>query len=138
MRPGHADERDVAERIASAIRAHYARSTGPDGAPPDYRFAVTRASPDGSEFTLNLTFKAGSHYCCFEAGCHLGLFEADDWRRIRACLRREGIAPEAPIVIRAVHVVVEEGAVATRYPVKTLPEHQAWTYGVGPFEEPVA
>jgi hypothetical protein len=99
--------------ITPIFAEHLARNRGPDPANPDRRqppeYGIA-AQLDGSVVDLRLTFLRGRAYCCYEAGCHLGLTGGKRWNGFRKALADCGIAAPARIELR-VEVVVEDGAI---------------------------
>jgi hypothetical protein len=105
-----------------------------------YGVRVDEITPDGSEFDLTLTFKAGKRYCCPELGCHIGYSEVDWWRRLREVMRGLGLARTPPMTIRTLRVVVESGArleCLTDFGRGKLrsDESEGFTYEAGPLAE---
>jgi hypothetical protein len=101
--------------ITPALAAMLARNRGLDPRAPetwgDRQGGVdygVRAALDGGVVEFELTFRAGSPYCCMEWGCHLGLLESR-WTRLRLSLTEHGIEPP-PCLELHLTVVVEDGA----------------------------
>jgi hypothetical protein len=97
--------------ITPALAALLASNRGPDPRAPDRRgrpdYGV-RAALDGEVVELELTFRAGSQYCCMEWGCHLGLW-GDRWSRLRLALSEHGVDPPPRLEVRLT-VEIEDGA----------------------------
>jgi hypothetical protein len=89
----------------------FAGNAAAKGSPDYYGIAVSRVCRSGSAIKLDftLTFKRGRRYCCFEDGCHHGLFQKASWKRLRRILRREGWTVPTPLEI-ALRGRVRKGA----------------------------
>jgi hypothetical protein len=74
--------------------------------PPDYGVSATL---DGGLINLDLTFRAGSAYCCREWGCHLTLYHGKRWDWLRRELAARGVSVPDRLELRLA-VVVEAGA----------------------------
>lgn len=104
------------------------------GGPGYYGVEVDNLSPDGSEFDLTLTFKAGVRYCCIEHGCHIPLHNG--WlKKVRERLRATGIEDVPPITHRKLHVVVEQGAIVDDLNHNPCSHESRQEYDEGPFHE---
>lgn len=82
----------------------------PWGGPGYYGVRVVTVAPDAAEVELEVTFRAGVTYCCFEPNCHFPHYE-HGWQRLRECLDRHGLAHLPLPVIRTFRGVIEAGAV---------------------------
>src|SRR5262245_15441450 len=84
----------VAVDVTPVFASYFARNRGPVPGdpearqPPDYGVL---ASLDGDRIDLALTFRAGSAYCCYEAGCHLDLLTGKRWEWLRRELSVRGL-----------------------------------------------
>jgi hypothetical protein len=102
----------VAVDVTPVFAAYFARNLGPVPGDPEARQAPdygVSATLDGAVIDLELTFRAGSAYCCYEWGCHLALYDGKRW----GWLRRELAAREVPAPDRLelrLAVAVEAGA----------------------------
>lgn len=98
--------------VTPAFAAYVAGNGGPTPADPDARqrpdYGIS-ASFDGAAIDLNLTFRAGSAYCCGEWQCHFGLFRTRRWDKLRRELTILGLELPARLEVR-VDVVIEAGA----------------------------
>jgi hypothetical protein len=105
---------DLREILQSAFAAFFARNTAARGSRSYYGVAVSnvRKTRTGITFDLRLTFKQGKRYCCFEDGCHHGLFSKDSWGRVRLLLRKKGWTDPPPLKIAILRKKVEKGACA--------------------------
>jgi hypothetical protein len=99
--------------VTSVFAAYFARNQGPDPnnpeqrQPPDYGVV---ASLEGAVVALELTFRRGSAYCCYEYGCHLNLYSSRSWEWLRRELEERKIVVPPRLELRLT-VVVKEGAV---------------------------
>jgi hypothetical protein len=126
--------------MTAAVIELLADNAGAAGNRDYYGVSIDEMAPDGSEFDLTLTFKAGNRYCCPELGCHLAYSEVDWWRRLRDIMREHGLAHTPPMTIRKLRVVVEPGACLecrTDFGRGKLrsEESEGFTYETGPFAE---
>jgi hypothetical protein len=98
--------------VTSVFAAYFARNQGPDpnkpeqAQPPDYGVV---ASLEGAIIALELTFRRGSAYCCYEYGCHLNLYSGKRWKWLRRELEVRKIVLPSRLELRLT-VVVEGGA----------------------------
>ncbi len=110
------------------------------GGPDYYGVEVVNVASDGAQFDLILTFKAGTHYCCVELGCHfsfaIGGGRKPKWiSRFRQLMKDRGFAQPGLITINNVHVIVEEGVVCEATKHLTPPNPRRYEYDDGPFFE---
>jgi hypothetical protein len=89
-----------------------AGNRGPDPSDPKHRqapaYGVT-ATLAGSVLSVELTFRSGSAYCCYEWGCHIHLFPLGKrWDGLRRLLAAHGIAAPQQMELRRT-CVIEEG-----------------------------
>lgn len=102
----------MAVDVTSAFVAYVAGNGGPTAADPNARerpeYGLS-ASFDGAAIDLNLTFRAGSAYCCGEWQCHFMLFPTRRWDKLRRELTILGLELPARLELR-VDVVIEAGA----------------------------
>src|SRR4051812_15910653 len=80
------------------------------GGPNYYGVRLENIAPDGSALDLILTFRSGERYCCPELGCHCDFRDAGYWSELREGMDTHGLGESPLPTIRAVRVVVEEGA----------------------------
>jgi hypothetical protein len=102
----------MAPDLTSTFAAHLARNQGPDPDSPDRRqvpdYGVLAGWEDGV-VSVVLTFRCGSAYCCYEAGCHVAYHSREWWVWLREELTARGV--DVPPRLRLhLEVVVEEGA----------------------------
>jgi hypothetical protein len=120
--------------VTSVFAAYFARTRGPDPNDPDHRqvpdYGVA-ASLDGNVVNLELTFRRGSAYCCYEYGCHLNLPATKRWEWLRRELANQQIAVPPRLELRLV-VVIEEGALFFDL-FKPDPTRRCW-YAFAPVE----
>lgn len=100
------------ERLEIALRRLLASNLGAGGRLDRYNLGVETLSPDGLTFDVVLGFRAGESYCCYESGCHLGLYDRVTWDQFREHLR--DIAPALHPPGLTVHRVLGEVARGTR------------------------
>jgi hypothetical protein len=99
--------------VTPVFAAYFDRNRGPDPnnfgqrQRPDYGVV---ASLEGAVVELQLTFRRGSAYCCYEYGCHLNLYNSRRWEWLRRELAKREVAMPPRLEVRLI-VVVEEGAV---------------------------
>jgi len=90
-----------------------ARNRGPDPREPGSRCAPNydvAATLEDDVLEVELTFRAGSAYCCYEWGCHVSFTPlAKRWDDLRSRLVGLGILPPVRIELRRT-VVIEKGA----------------------------
>lgn len=97
--------------VTPALLALLATNRGPDPdapdghGPPNYGM---RAVLEGEVIEVELTFRAGSPYCCMEWGCHLDML-GSRWSRLRQSLSELGIETPPRLALHLT-VVVEDGA----------------------------
>ncbi|MBX6315292.1 MAG: hypothetical protein IRY99_20630 [Isosphaeraceae bacterium] len=102
----------MAVDVTPVFLAYFARNRGPVPGdpearqPPDYGVSATL---DGGVIDLDLTFRGGSAYCCYEWGCHLGLPPGKRWDWLRRELAARGVLVPDRLELR-ITVVVEAGA----------------------------
>jgi hypothetical protein len=126
--------------LHSACVEMFARNTGSNGRRDYYEVVVSnvRSSPAVIEFDLALTFKAGERYCCFEDGCHHGLFGKESWKLLRQVLGTLGFPTDPPLLLSVLRVRVERGARASYGGLKSGDqeiEPRDYEYTSGPFSE---
>ena len=98
--------------VTPVFAAYFARNRGPvpgdpdTRRPPDYGVSATL---DGGVIALELTFRAGSAYCCSEWGCHLALPAGKRWDGLRRELAARGVPAPDRLELHLA-VVVEAGA----------------------------
>jgi hypothetical protein len=100
---------DITPILAELI----ARNRGPDPLNPNVRRAPdygVAATLEGSTLDMVLTFRSGAAYCCYEWGCHLGLFDGKRWHGLRRALAAHGVAAPPRLELQLV-CDVEDGAV---------------------------
>ena len=111
--------------VTPVFTAYFARNRGPAAndptqhVPPNYGVS---ARLDGSLVELDLTFRAGAGYCCYEWGCHLGMVQGKRWEWLRRELTARGLALPELLELR-MSVTVEAGALFFDYD-RPLPEHR--------------
>jgi len=110
------------------------------GGPDFYGVEVINVANDGCQFDLILTFKAGTHYCCVELGCHFSFAIRSRHRtrwieRFHKLMSDRGSTHLGPITINNVHVIVEEGVVCEATKHLTPPNPRRYEYDHGPFFE---
>jgi hypothetical protein len=99
--------------VTPVFAAYFGRNRGPDPndpaqrRPPDYGVG---ASLEGGVVSLEMTFRRGWAYCCYERGCHTDLPGKRRWERLRRDLEERGIAVPPRLELHLV-VAVEEDAV---------------------------
>ena len=93
------------KEMTAALTELLADNLGADGECDYYGLCIDKMTPDGSEFDLLLTFKAGNRYCCADLGCHIAYSEVDWWRRLRVIMRGFGLADAPSMTIRKVRVM---------------------------------
>jgi hypothetical protein len=102
----------VAVDVTPVFADYIARNRGPVPGDPEARqpsdHAVT-ATLDGGVIDLEMTFRSGSAYCCYEWGCHLALAEGKRWGWLRRELAARGVPAPDRLELRLA-VVVEAGA----------------------------
>jgi hypothetical protein len=99
--------------VTPVFAAYLGRNRGPVPDEPDRRQAPEygiAANLDGTTIRLELTFRRGCAYCCYEAGCHLGLFDGKRWDGLRRTLSERGIDAPPRMQLRT-EVIVEDGAI---------------------------
>lgn len=99
--------------VTPVFAAYLARNRTPVPGDPEARqpadYGVS-ATLNGGVINLELTFRAGSVYCCYEWGCHLALHSGVRWEKLRRALASHGVAVPARLKLR-LSCVIEEGAV---------------------------
>ena len=98
------------QEMTAAFIELFSGNLGAGGDRDYYGVLLDGMTPDGSDFNLTLTFKAGRRYCCAEIGCHLAYSDVHWWRELRELMRKVGLAQTPPMTIRRLRVVVESGA----------------------------
>jgi hypothetical protein len=100
--------------VTPIFAEHLARNRGPDPRDPGHRQAPDYgivASLEGDVLEVELTFRTGSAYCCYEWGCHVAFTPITKrWDDIRVWLLARGLRPPERIELRRT-VVIDEGAV---------------------------
>jgi hypothetical protein len=85
---------------------------GPDPADPAHRLTPNYgvvAALAGDVLEVELTFRSGSAYCCYEWGCHVALSNGKRWTGLRRLLGDHGIiAPPRMELLRT--CIIEDGA----------------------------
>ncbi|MGD1915733.1 MAG: hypothetical protein ACFCBV_06055 [Phycisphaerales bacterium] len=100
----------IEAQLADAIRGWCSSSAYAKGRRDYIGVAVRDYQPSDASFALELRFKSGGRYCCFESGCHVGNLGARWWRRVRAELDRIGFDGPPRLRIRTLEFVIEDGA----------------------------
>lgn len=106
------------------------------GGPGYYGVRLTAVAADASEVELEVTFRSGVRYCCFESGCHFSYYEECGWRHLRECMDRQGLAFLPLPTIRKFRAVIEPGAVMEAGMAETPNARFVWEgfqYEVGPW-----
>ena len=86
--------RDEIARVDRAFKRYLSRNRG--GA---VRVVVRRVACATADLEIELTFAVGVTYCCFESGCHLGIFTRERWASLRQCMQDEGLVFDAPLTV---------------------------------------
>src|SRR5262249_6844064 len=114
--------------VTPVFTEHLAGNRGPDPSDPERRQAPNYgvvATLEGQILKVELTFRKGSAYCCFEWGCHVGLTPLTRrWDDLRRRLVVHGIQPPARIELRRT-CVIEEGALFFD-PFRPEPTRRGW------------
>jgi hypothetical protein len=117
----------VALDVTLVLSELLARNQGPDPLNPDRRqppdYGVS-ASLEEDTLDVVLTFRSGAAYCCYEPGCHLGLFDGKRWDVLHEALATHGIDAPSRLKLRLTGVV-EEGAVFFDF-AKSDPARRGW------------
>ena len=104
----------MANDVAEIFAEYLAGNRGPNPADPEHRqtpnYGVV-ATLAGDLLEVELTFRRGSAYCCYEWGCHVALIAGKRWDIFRQRLAAHGVAPPPQIELRWT-CVVEEGAIS--------------------------
>jgi HEAT repeat protein len=86
------------------------RTAGPAERGREWRCDLgVAASLTGDALAIELTYRRGCTYCCWEWSCHLMLLDGERWHGLRRELAALGIEVPAPMRLQVV-CVVEEGA----------------------------
>jgi hypothetical protein len=100
--------------VTPAFVDQLARNRGPDPSDPMRRCAPDYsivATLEASVLEVELTFRAGCSYCCYEWGCHVSITPlAKRWDALRSRLLDLGIQPPLRIELHRT-VVIQEGAI---------------------------
>jgi hypothetical protein len=131
---------DLREVLQSAFVGFFARNPAAEGSRSYYGVAVShvRKTRSGITFDLELTFKKGKRYCCFEDGCHHWLFSKDGWARVRRLLRTSGWTDPPPLRIAILRGKVVKGARASYGGLQDRSqevERKGYRYRAGPYDE---
>jgi hypothetical protein len=106
----------------------------PDPTDPEQRlpgnYGVV-ARLEGGVLQLELTFRSGVHYCCFEHGCHHFMTASRRWDLLRADLARQDLPLPSRLELR-IEVIIEEGALFFDWR-QPDPHRRGW-YGFAPEE----
>ncbi|HZY90595.1 MAG TPA: hypothetical protein VFE78_37580 [Gemmataceae bacterium] len=103
----------MAVDVAGIVAEYLAGNHGLSPADPERRQTpnygvVARLAGDVLE--VELTFRSGSAYCCYEWGCHVALIDGKRWDGFRHLLAVHGIAAPPRLELRQT-CVIEEGAI---------------------------
>jgi len=103
----------VAIDMTGIFAEYLAGNRGPNPADPQRRqtpnYGVV-ATLAGDTLEVELTFRSGTAFCCYEWGCHLSLIDGKRWDGFRRLLAVYGIVPPPRIELRWT-CVIEEGAI---------------------------
>jgi len=126
--------------VQSAILECFATNAGAEGRADYYGIHVSNlgVSPSSIQFDLTLTFRKGERYCCFEDGCHHGLFGRKRWNVLRQVLERQGKTDLPPLSVSKFHGRVEQGAIASYGGMLTRGLEvvkEGYEYATGPYLE---
>lgn len=100
----------IEAQIAEAVRSVCASSAYAKDRRDYMGVAVQDYRPSDASCVLELRFKSGGRYCCFESGCHVGNMGPGWWRKIRAELDRMGFDGPPRLRMRTLYFVIEDGA----------------------------
>jgi hypothetical protein len=128
------------EVLQSAFTEFFARNVGANGSRSYYGVAVSNVRKSGTEIALDLklTFKRGKRYCCFEDGCHHGLYSKAGWVRLRRLLPKEVATELGPIRVGILLGRVEARARANYGGILDRSREvvrKAYRYRAGPYSE---
>jgi hypothetical protein len=102
----------VAVDVAPIFAEYLAGNRGPNPDDPEHwqrpNYGVL-ATLAGGILEVELTFRTGSAYCCYEWGCHVPLIDGKRWEGFRRLLAAQGIAAPPRIELRRT-CVIEAGA----------------------------
>ena len=103
----------MAVDVTGIFAEYLAGNRGPDSANPERRqtpsYGVV-ATLMGDILEVELTFRRGSAYCCWEWGCHVALIDGKRWDAFRRLLTAHGIIAPPRMELRGT-CVIEEGAI---------------------------
>jgi hypothetical protein len=71
-------------------------------------YGVT-AALSGASLEVELTFRSGSAFCCFEFGCHVAIVCRKRWVSLRRRMAAHGITAPPQMMLHAV-CIIEDGA----------------------------
>ncbi len=98
--------------VSPVMEAYLSANKGPAADDPAARVRLDYgivATLTGGLLEVRLTFRRGAAYCCFEPGCHLGLFAGRRWNPLRRHFASAGFAAPGRLELRLTGVV-EAGA----------------------------
>jgi hypothetical protein len=113
--------------VTSIFADYLAGNRGPDPNDPEHRqkpnYGVIAKLAD-HVLEVELTFRRGSAYCCYEWGCHIALRDRLHWDDFRSRLAAHNIAvpPRMELLLTC---VIEEGAIFFDFG-KPDPKRRGW------------
>jgi hypothetical protein len=124
----------MATDVTPIFEAYFTGNLGSDPSNPERRPAPEYgvvASIEEGVIQLELTFRRGEAYCCYEHGCHLELYNNRRWEWLRRELSQRNL-PAPPHLELHMTVVIDEGALFFDL-FKPDPTRRGW-YAFAPVE----
>jgi hypothetical protein len=113
--------------VSSIVADYLADSRGPIPDDPEHRKRPDSgivAKLTDRVLEIELTFRSGSAYCCYEWGCHVALRDGQRWDGLRRQLAAHNIAAPPRMELRLT-CVIEEGAIFFDF-AKPDPKRRGW------------
>lgn len=113
--------------VTSIFTDYLAGNRGPDPNDPEHQqmpnYGII-AGLAGRVLEVELTFRSGAAYCCYESGCHVSLRDGQQWNDFRGRLAAQRIAvpPRMELLLTC---VIEEGAIFFDFS-KPDPKRRGW------------
>jgi len=102
----------VTTDLTSIFVAYLAGNRAPNRDGPDRREAPTygvTATLTDDVLNVELTFRSGFVYCCYEWGCHVSLHSGERWSWLREHLAEHGVDAPSQLHLKSTSLI-EEGA----------------------------